>query len=375
MENVLVVGINTRPVACSAKKMRNTVYSVDYFCTGDLVTCSDNLKCVLSQKPYKSCGNYAENYDPELIYEYANEFIDKVDYILCTSGVTPENFPKSKIVGNKKIGHVDNKYKLYNSLKNKFKVPETFQVQSYEDAAEIVHSFDNKQFIVKPVIGAGGKGICWFEDTTENSNFNNVMLQEFIEGESISASVLSTSKEAKTILTSKQIIGETKLGQIDKFGYCGNIAPYKNDPRINQLAEDVIMELSLLGSNGVDMIDTGDDLYVIEVNPRFQGTFECAEEVLGINMVDAHCKATKGTLIEVPSSSKYAVKMIVFAKKRSIAGNLDFDGVYDIPRKNVIIEKDEPAVTIIRTGETPESAIYEAQKTVKKAYKSFLPFP
>jgi len=375
MKKILVVGTNTRPVACSAKKMGNAVYSVDYFCTSDLVKCSDYLRCILSQLPYETCGNYAEKYDSNLLHEYAYEVVDDVDYIFCSSGAVPEKFPESKIIGNKKIGHVEDKYKLYKSLKKKFNVPETFLISSYQEASQIVDNNPDKKFIIKPVIGAGGKDIRRFEETTENSDFSRFMLQEVIKGESISASVLSTKEEAKTILTSMQLIGDSWLGQPDEFAYCGNIVPHKDDPKIKKLAEDVIMELSLVGSNGVDMIDTGDEIYVIEANPRFQGTLECAEEVLGINMFDAHYKASNGTLIDVPKPKGYAVKMVVFAKWRSIAGDLNFEGVYDIPEKNVIIEKDEPAATVVESGKTLEEAIYNGKRTVEKVYGALNPYP
>jgi predicted ATP-grasp superfamily ATP-dependent carboligase len=375
MKNILVAGINTRPVACSAKKMGHTVYSVDYFCTKDLVKCSDYLRCILNQLPYESCGNYADTFDPNLLQKYAYEVVDDVDYILCSAGAVPDNFPESKIIGNKKIMHVENKYNLYKLLKNKFQVPKTFLVSSYREAFEIAESFEDKKFIVKPVIGAGGKDIRRFEETTGNSDFSKFILQEFIEGESISASVLSTKNEAKTILTSRQIIGNSLLGQRDEFAYCGNIVPHSEDHQIKRTAEEVIKELSLVGSNGVDMIQGEDELFIIEVNPRFQGTLECAEEVLGINMFDAHFKASTGTIIDIPEPKRYAAKMVVFAKWCSIAGDLNIEGVYDIPEKNVIIEKDEPAATVVVSGATLEDTINKAQKTVNKVYDLLYPYP
>ncbi len=375
MKNILVVGTNTRPVACSAKKMGHKVYSVDYFCTSDLVKCSDYLRCILSQLPFETCGNYADKYDQKMLQKYADEIVDDVDYILCSSGAVPENFPKSKIIGNKKIMHIENKYNLYKLLKRKFKVPETFLVSSYQEAMEIAKSFPDKKFLIKPIIGAGGKDIRRFEETTENSDYSRFMLQEIIEGKSISASVLSTKNEAKTILTSQQLIGDGQLGQPDEFAYCGNTVPYSNDIKIKNTAEEVIKELSLIGSNGVDMIENGGDLYIIEANPRFQGTLECAEIVLGINMFNAHFKASNGTLIDIPEPKGYAVKMVVFAKWRSIAGNLNFEGVYDIPEQNVIIEKDEPAATVIAKGKSLEEAINNGQKLVNKVYETLYPYP
>ncbi|MGZ7049721.1 MAG: ATP-grasp domain-containing protein, partial [Methanobacterium sp.] len=166
-----------------------------------------------------------------------------------------------------------------------------------------------------------------------------------------------------------------QLGQPDEFAYCGNIAPYSDDPYIKRTAEEVIKELSLVGSNGVDMIEKDGDLYIIEANPRFQGTLECAETVLGINMFDAHFKASNGWLIDIPETVGYATKMVVFAKWRSIAGDLNFEGVYDVPEKNVIIEKDEPAATVIARGNTLQEAINNGQKTVNKVYDALFPYP
>jgi predicted ATP-grasp superfamily ATP-dependent carboligase len=123
------------------------------------------------------------------------------------------------------------------------------------------------------------------------------------------------------------------------------------------------------------MIERDGEIYIIEANPRFQGTLECAETVLGINMFDAHFKASMGSLIDIPEPKGYAVKMVVFAKWRSIAGDLNFDGVYDIPEKNVIIEKDEPAATVVTGGKTLEKAINNAQKTVNRVYEVLYPYP
>jgi predicted ATP-grasp superfamily ATP-dependent carboligase len=48
------------------------------------------------------------------------------------------------------------------------------------------------------------------------------------------------------------------------------------------------------------MIIKNGEVYVIEINPRFQGTFEASEAALGINMAQAHIMACEGELIEIP---------------------------------------------------------------------------
>ncbi len=61
MENILVVGANTRPVACSLKNIGYNIYSADYFGCLDLKTCVTEYKSFLSQKPFHSCGFFLKN--------------------------------------------------------------------------------------------------------------------------------------------------------------------------------------------------------------------------------------------------------------------------------------------------------------------------
>jgi len=125
----------------------------------------------------------------------------------------------------------------------------------------------------------------------------------------------------------------------------------------------------LAGSNGVDFILKDDELFVVEVNPRIQGTMECAELSLNINMVEAHIAACQGFLMDIPQPSKFTVKMIVHARERSQVGKLDFEGVYDLPAENVIIEEGEPVVTVISSGKVLENALYTARKLIRRVYK------
>ena len=305
----------------------------------------------------------------------------------------PIEFPSNKIIGNVDLDGVEDKYNLIKKLEGYFKVPETHLVTDMDDARDIATSFPDKKFILKPRYGAGGYGVRMFDfsnhlEHKEDSPISQEIqddgwiLQEFIEGDNVSASVLSTKESAQTILTSNQIIGDGVLGQIEPFGYCGNVVPYaadnceaKNtgnpytaDMGISEIAQKVTVHLSLTGSNGVDFIVRNGEMYVIEVNPRMQGTFECAEISLGINMAEAHLEACQGHLIKIPQPSKFAVKMIIHAHQRSHVGHLDFDGVYDLPYSGVIIEKGEPIATVLTSGKLKEDAIYSARQLVQKVY-------
>lgn len=380
MENILVAGINTRPVACSLKKLGCTVYSADYFGVMDLKPCVNQYRSILTQEPNQSCGKFTDKFNSRDIEELAVDFIDDVDSVICLAGVSVEYFPKNKIIGNKSTEEVDNKYFLYKKLKDKFNFPMTFNVSDIGEAGEITGNYPDKDFIVKPIHGSGGYGIRKLVDM-EDVDFTDFILQEKLTGLNLSASVLATGSQSRTILTSRQIIGDTRLHQREPYGYCGNIAPLIDGnitngniaDQISELAEGIIDYLKLIGSNGVDFMLQNGELYVIEVNPRIQGTIECTELSLNINMAEAHIKACQGILIDIPEPSKFAVKMIVHARERSQVEKLNFKEVYNLPAENVIIEEGEPVVTVVSSNKVLEDAMYSARNKVMDVYKNLTP--
>lgn len=384
MENILVVGVNTRAVAFSLKKLGYTVYSADYFGTMDLRSSADRVESILDQKPGLSCGKFTENFNSDLLREIAMEMVEDVDGIIPMAGSSPSWFPAHKIIGNTDAEMVQDKFTLYKKLKKHFNVPDTYLPSDMQDVLDIARYTPEKRFILKPRYGAGGYGLRIFNeqeivDCTEELDWDMWILQEFIDGENLSASVLSTPNEAQTIFTSTQIIGDDTLGQKEPFGYCGNIVPYQADPenstgnledkKISEMATKVVSHLSLIGSNGVDLINSDGELYVIEVNPRVQGTWECGELSLNLNMAQAHLEACQGQLRELPPLQKYAVKMVVHAQERSKVGDLHYPDVYDIPHFGTIIEKGEPMVTVLSAGPTLETTMISAQKKVHQVYQ------
>lgn len=384
MENILVIGVNTRPIASSLKNMGYNVYSVDYFGCQDINPYVVVKKSFLSQKPFNSCGFFSKQFDSQKLVNMAAEYIELADFIICCSGVSPLKFPKNKLIGNRDVENIENKYKLYKYLSKNFddifKLPDTYLITDYKEAVEIAES-TNKNFLVKPLEGSGGLGIKNFDPTDMDGKIHKALLQEIVEGVDVSASVLSSGDETSTILTSKQLIGKSWLGQNEIYGYCGNIAPYIEKSRetitsqkdFKEVAEDVIKKLKLIGSNGVDMIIDNGNIYVIEVNARPQGTFEVAEQVLGINMAEAHINACEGDIGNIPLPQNFAVKMIVHSKHCSLVQNLNMKNLNDIPGPNVIIEKGEPVATVLTSGKLLENTIFSAKKIVSNVYQNLIP--
>lgn len=411
------MGIDTRPMVNSALKLDYKTFSISYFKTVDFKAPYAE-KHVLDQESVISCGRFEENYSPDKLLELSKDFLfqnndeDEIDKIVLTTGINSKNFSGEykkfrKIVrGNKNTESVENKFKFYKKLKNKFNVPLTFQPSDVGELNEILQQYSNNQFILKLLQGSGGLGIFLLNNEScdelkqdneiyQNISLENYILQEYIEGTNISSSVLSSHNERKNLINSR-LITEHDLGN-DSYEYSGNILPLdensfrmfngtrtnsddgntKNinfnelNDEMNNTSEDLIRQFKLIGSNGVDYIlDNNGELKIIEINPRFQGTYELVENVLGINLLDAHIRACEGEIIDIPNPSQYSIKKIIYARKQVNIGNLNIPNVYDIPYEGVKIEKDQPLVTIISSNEDLKTAIDDAKIAEDEVYKN-----
>ena len=407
MENLLIMGIDTRPMVNSALNLDYKTFSVSYFKTVDFKI-PYREKHVLDQESVISCGRFEENYSPmkllQLFDEMTHENNDEIDKIVLTTGINANDFCgkfkkyKKIICGNKKTEKVDNKFKFFNSIKNKFDVPLTFQPSDVDELNEILQQHNNNQFILKPLQGSGGLGIFLLNNESlsknndgnhilENISYENYILQEYIDGINVSSSVLSSQDEQKNLINSR-LITEHDLGN-DTFEYSGNILPLNenslkmfNDIQTNfnadvfneemkNTSQDLIKEFGLIGSNGVDyVLDKSGQLKVIEINPRFQGTYELVENALGINLLEAHIKACEGELVEIPNPGPYSVKKIIYARKQVNIGNLNIPNVFDVPYQGVKIEKDQPLVTIISCDNDLEKAMDDVKIAEEKVYEN-----
>ena len=366
MEKLLLIGIDTRSMLNSALKLNYEIFSSSYFSTADTPQIK-NQKIILNEQEDVSCGVFEDAFSSENILEISKDYLDEVDYIIPISGVSPTEFSKKhkkKILGSKNIEKIENKYSFYKEIKDEFLTPLTFQVNDIDEAIEINNNYTTKQFILKPVKGSGGYDVNLLNNNTEfQFNKNEFIMQEYIEGINLSSSILASKDNAKTIINSR-LLTMNDFENNGSFIYVGNILPLTNESvmqKINNLdkiiktmettAENLAMKFNLLGSNGVDYILNENGLYVIEINPRIQGTFECVEKSLGINLLDAHIKACNGEIIKTDKAKFYTYKKIIYSPVTMKYEKIDLNNIYDMPHVGSITEKDEPLLTIIDKDE------------------------
>ena len=362
MKKLLLIGIDTRSMLNSALKLDYDIYSASYFSTSDTPIIK-NQKIILNESDGESCGSFEDQFSSQNILEISKDFLDEADYIIPISGVSPSEFPskyKRKILGSKDIENIEDKFKFFKEIKDEVLTPMTFRLTDIDEAFEINKNYNDVQFILKPLQGSGGYGINLLDNASDiQFSEGEFILQEYVRGINLSSSVLADGSDAKCIINTR-LLTEHDFEKNNSFRYIGNILPLTeesimanvNDMEkitddMNTTSEMLARKFKLLGSNGVDYILSEKGLHVIEINPRIQGTFECVEKSLGINMLEAHIKACQGEIMEIPKPQFYSYKKIIYSPARMKYEKIDLDNIYDLPHIGSITEKEEPLLTII----------------------------
>lgn len=398
MKNLLVVGVDTVAVASSAKRAGYTVYVADYFGDIDLQRVCSECMAVIKQEKGKSCGRITSNFKPEIFLEIAKILSKKhrIDGVLLSSGLDDhfhilyELNELIPILGNSPsvIQNVGEKPKFFDELERlKAPHPETVILKDVLEAKAAAAKI-GYPVVLKPTKGFGGANIKLAQNSSElekvffevSASSENVLIQKFINGVHASISFLVADEKVKVLSINEQLLELPSVFQQEPFGYCGNIVPlhvaHSTFEKCKVIAEKIALHFGLKGSNGIDITIKSGTPYVIEVNPRFQGTLECVEKVLGINMVESHVNACLyGVLPQVKSSaSNFCTRLILYAPKRVLVPNLKvFQEARDIPIPESIIEEGEPLCSISAMGRSRGSSFQKAEKLAKSVYNMLCP--
>lgn len=394
IRSLLVVGIDTISVAKSGKEAGYKIYAADYFGDIDLRRVCSGCEAMIEQKRGKSCGRMESKFKTEAFLKMTKSLLQryKIDAILLSSGLD-DYFDVlygldelAPILGNSPevIERVRKKPGFFKELKRLgINHPETEIVKNV-DEAKVAAVEIGYPVVVKPIRGFGGLGIrtaqksneierAFFEASSVNED---LLVQEFINGAHGSMSFLVAEKNVRILTINEQMLGLRFLFQQEPFGYCGNIVPlHFANPILEgckRVTEKISSHFGLKGSNGIDLVISEDGTpYVMEVNPRFQGTLECVERVLGMNLVKSHIDAclrdSLPTLKE--KTSNFCTRLVLYAPERIVAPDLTvFPEVRDVPLPRVIIEKGELLCSIITEGKNRKLSFKKAKRLAESIY-------
>jgi len=380
------MGIDVVPLAASARRAGYQVCAVDYFGDQDLKRLCLESRSIVKQRIGETCGQLDKDFSPEALFQLAKELLRKVeiDAILLSSGLDDSPDVLSElddlipIFGNHPnvVKRVRDKMKFFQELERLgIPHPETAMAENLEEARGEGKNI-GYPVMIKPSRGFGGAGIRKAENPQELEQAfqdashldENVIIQEYVSGIAASASLISSIKGTVTLTLNEQLLGMSEMGQREPFGYCGNVVPLQVNKavadRCKSIVERVASHFNLVGSNGIDFVISKEGVpYVVEVNPRFQGTLECVERTLNMNIVKAHVEAcVQGKLPTLERNpSVFCVRLILFAPQRSVVPDLGvFEEVRDIPLPGVIVEEGEPVCSIVVDGANRNSSLREA---------------
>jgi predicted ATP-grasp superfamily ATP-dependent carboligase len=390
----LVVGVDTVSIAKSARSAGFDVCAADYFGDLDLRSACSDYKSIINQKQGKSSGRMGYRFRTAAFLRMAQAVYKqrRIDAIVLASGldddfrVLNELSRIAPILGNspRVIREVRERQKFFSELvRLGIDCPETAVVESI-DEAEAAATRIGFPVVVKVIEGFAGMNIGFARSSEEIERVllkardlsKGVLIQELVDGIHASISFLCTENDVEALTVSEQLLGSDFLFSHRPFGYCGNLVPLDASDLVLKkcegLAKKIGLHFGLKGSNGIDVVISRDDKpYVIEVNPRFQGTLECVERVLGINLVEAHVDAClQGSLPNVKEKTGlYCTRLILYAPERVRSPDLTgLPDVRDVPLPKSIIEKGEPLCSVLADGDSRDASFGKAKTLAESVY-------
>jgi uncharacterized protein len=373
MQNILIIGFNTRNVVCSASRAGYTVCSIDAFCDFDLQKCAYASK-FLECRTVKELHQLETSQIKDQIAEFGLEF----DALVPGSGLETLNHNdfSCPVLASSPDAMQKASDKLYLSKRlEALGIPHPHCYSSEElDAIEY-------PAMIKPISGGGGifnrvarnkqELLSIMEELyslnpelTEKA----LIIQEFLEGIPSSVSLLSTKNEALSVAVNEQLIGIPWLSRLP-FAYCGNITPFKTEKaeEMEALAEELMLEFKLLGSNGVDFLVSKKGPVVLEINPRFQGSLDTVERAMNINLFEAHAGCFKGELPDKPKAKCFAARGVIYSDRDLFIDKKLMDLILrekgaDIPLQETDVEADDPLTSLFACTSIREEAVMSLKR-------------
>lgn len=351
-QSVVVVGMNTRPIAQSAARAGWNVVAVDAFGKRDLQSLvTRNLSLA------RDLGGMFPP-DPGLWHQRMAQAANaqKVQALAYSGGF--ENLPElvaemganRELLGNsadtlRAVRDPDQLREVV--LANGLRMPEALAPGAAPDPA--------RRWLRKPRRSGGGFGIEPWNDPAGPE----WIIQEWVEGTAGSIALVANGHDARVFSLTRQLSGDPAFGA-PGFVYAGNLLNPRPDPallaRLERLALALTRAFGLVGVNGVDYILNGDEVTVLEVNPRFSASMELVESALGITLFDWHvagCRRQDLPAFPVRQDTRVFGKAEVFARRDAVAPDTVAWAAasrHDIPQPGDLLRAGMPICTVTASG-------------------------
>jgi hypothetical protein len=301
---------------------------------------------------------------------------------------------KIKILGSTSnaVKICSNKYTTYNILKDaQISIPKTLLGSLHEDLKSLEEKVLKIGYpvVLKPVDGVGCAGLSLVSRKEElkaaverirnDTRESYFLIQEYLEGDHASVSLLSNGEKVAALSLNAQHI---KLGSPDEGSiYEGGHTPFEHPLEslaIDEAVKAVKTIKGLKGYVGVDLVLTGEKPVVVEVNPRLTTSYLGLREILNINIGAEIVKASHG--LEIPTNVRkkgYAIiGKIRFNESFTLSDEKvkmisEIDGVIShllIPKPH--LHPKEDVAIVVSKGKSLEEAKQHFEEIKQKIYET-----
>jgi predicted ATP-grasp superfamily ATP-dependent carboligase len=217
-------------------------------------------------------------------------------------------------------------------------------------------------WLAKTGRGGGGGGVRAFDRNCTTSP--GVFYQRRVPGLPYSATVVAARRKTGLLGVVRQLVGEDWLGARE-FQFCGAIGPcrlgHALHEEIEQIGRVLAQEFGLMGLFGVDLMIDDQQIWTVEVNPRYTASVEIIERATGVHAISAHafaCQDGEVLSSEPRNSSTICGKAILFASRSVAVGSSFADSALseatqpnwpalaDIPSAGTTISNGHPVLTV-----------------------------
>lgn len=194
------------------------------------------------------------------------------------------------------------KYLTYQALKSKVPVIPTIKVL-WDEIDNYANRISSKQ-VVKPADGVSCSAVqvvdspeSFIKAAEQVKNATKLpyfLLQDWVNGDSVSVSLLTNGKKAIPLSLNKQ----NNIQKDGIIGYNGGKVPFNHtkEKKAKYIAKKAVESLNgLKGYVGVDMI-LGDEVYLVEINSRITTPYVALRQMLNFNLGEAIVASVNGYL-------------------------------------------------------------------------------
>lgn len=248
------------------------------------------------------------------------------------------------------------------------------------------------RWLEKQIDSAGGTGVALAEPGRPRRSPRH-FFQRKLNGNSASVTLLFEQGSFQILGFFRQLIGTSEFGG-SGFQYCGAIGPLPltdaQREQIHQIGAALASAFELNGVVGVDLIETPDQLWPIEINPRLTATGELLERSSTFSLVgrQAACfGVVPRTVGAVPFSSAATVQnlpiqgkailrwtrsqpLVVHPRHREwLEEGLATDWLADIPHPGTVVSGGQPILTIFAAANSADDCFRTLCQRAAQVYR------